>query len=157
MVSVSFLAVIARIHPEVWDVIGRQGPIGWGRVDSVALNPQPLPPKDPGNRLALGAAVMARRLVGMAFEADVRGEPAAEWVNEIIDEWCGTPWPRKWPYPWPGPRPDDGAAPEPWQVQEARAIGAVVFASYASRLGDGALRDVLARGAEKLSEVAEHG
>lgn len=32
-----------------------------------------------------------------------------------LDDWCGTPWPRKpfpWPWPWPWPEPDPH--PDPW-------------------------------------------
>jgi hypothetical protein len=42
------LKLIARINPYVWEVVGG-GPLGLTRrLDAVALNPQPLPPKDLG-------------------------------------------------------------------------------------------------------------
>ena len=146
----------------MWDAIIPHGPrIRMNsRVDRVALNPQPLPPRE---LFLLGAAEMAHDLVraAVAFEA-MDGRSVAT-VSEIIDDWCATPWPRRWPWPWPGPRPDEdhgrpaGPHPEPWDVARARVIGAVVFASIASRLSPGDLRDVFTNGAERLTEAALGG
>src|SRR5512144_1539442 len=98
---------------------------------------------------------MAHAVASLAVEADVRGEQS-RFVSELIDDWCGTPWPKKWPWPWPGPHgaPD----PEPW-IETGRAIGAIVFASVGARLGEGELATALLEGAERLAEasVAERG
>jgi hypothetical protein len=98
---------------------------------------------------------MAHSVANLAVEADVRGEQS-RFVSELIDDWCGTPWPKKWPWPWPGPHgaPD----PEPW-IETGRAIGAIVFASVGARLGEGELSAALLEGAERLAEasVAERG
>lgn len=149
--TVKLLALMGRAKPEVFDVFPPQGAGLLDRVAAAALNPQPLPPRDP---LVSGAIQMSQRLAQLAVEADVRGESPATWLTELVDEWCGTPWPRKWPWPGPGPGPGDGPHPEPWAVNEARAAGAVVLASMASRLGDGELRDTMARAAEQLADVA---
>ena len=149
--TVKVLALAGRAKPEIFDVFPPHGLGVLDRVESVALNPQPLPPRDP---LVTNAVFMSRRLAELAVESDVRGEQPAEWLTQIIDEWCGTPWPRKWPWPGPGPGPGEGPFPEPWAINEARAMGAVVFASLASRLGDGDLQQALARGAERLAEAA---
>lgn len=148
---VKVLAVLGRSRPQIYDVfppqlitVGR-----WGEAET--LNPQPLPPKDP---FVAGAISMSRRVAQLAIEADVRGEDPASWVSQLIDEWCGTPWPGKWPQPGPAPVPEGGPHPEPWTINEARISGAVVFALTASRLGDGDLRKALTDGAERLADVA---
>ncbi|WP_255768593.1 hypothetical protein [Pseudarthrobacter sulfonivorans] len=156
---ITLLAHIARINPAIWDAIHPHGPLIRQRYDAVALNPQPLPPKENGERLQLEAGFMARELVRLAVEADLRGDDPIRMVREVIDDWCGTPWPRKWPFPWPGPGPGptDGPQPEPWQINAGRVVGATVFASYASRLGEGPLREALADGAERLAQAAVGG
>ena len=148
---VKALALVARANKAVYDVFPPQFHGAFDRVEGVALNPQPLPPRDP---LIAGALLMSHRLVELAVEADVRGEEPAPWLAQVIDDWCGTSWPRKWPWLGPGPRPEEGPVPDPWAVNEARMAGAVVFASMASRLGDGDLREVLARSAERLADAA---
>ena len=149
--TVKLLALLGRTRPEVYDAFPPHGPGVLNRFDAVALNPQPIPP---GHELVTGALAMARRLAQLAVEAEARGEESAGWVSEIIDDWCGTKWPRKWPWPGPGPRPDEGPFPEPWRVSEARVAGAVVFASLAASLGEGGLRDAFAKGADQLANVA---
>jgi len=149
--TVKVLALLGRSRPEIFDAFPPQGIGALDRVEAVALNPQPLPPRDP---LVTGAVLMARRLSQLAVEDDVRGQPPAEWLSEVVDEWCGTPWPRKWPWPGPGPGPQEGGVPEPGSVNEARVAGAAVLASIAARLGDGDLREALAHGAERLAEAA---
>jgi len=144
------LAIIARIHPAVWDVIIKRLRVG-GRYEEVALNPQPLPP---GESFLVSAAEMANQVTRIAIESEFTGQSASGFVSELIDEWCGTPWPRKFPFPWPGPRPNEGPSPEPWVVQTARMVGALVFASVGSRLADGELSRTLLDGAERLNEVA---
>jgi hypothetical protein len=150
MSSYSLLALVARIHPAVWDAIDPRGPRFSSGLDAVALNPQPLPPRE---RFLVGAAEMAHDVGRLAVEANLKGE-TTDFVYELVDDWCGTPWPRKWPSPWPGPRQEEGPFPDPWIVDEARVVGAVVFASVASRLPEGDLRSAFAQGAERLSEVA---
>lgn len=148
---VKVLAMLGRLRPEVYDVfppqLAAQG--RWGEAE--ALNPQPLPPRDP---LVTGAIVMSRQVARFAVEADVRGEDPSSWLSQLVDEWCGTPWPGKWPRPGSGPVPEGGPQPEPWIINEARIAGAVVFALTASRLGEGDLRRVFTEGAERLAEVA---
>lgn len=151
--TAELLSIIARAHPAIYDVIGDvRGPLVSGRWDLVALNPQPLPPSpDP---FLVGAATMVNNIVRIAVEAGVRGESSAGWVAELVEDWCGTPWPRKWPWPWPGPRPDEGPFPEPWKIQAARVIGAIAFASAGTRLAEGELSAALLDGAERLAEAA---
>ena len=147
----NLLSIITTIHPEIWDAIIPQGPRA---LDRAALNPQPLPPRE---TLLAGAADMAHEVVRLAVASEAQGGSSFAFVREIIDDWCGTPWPRKWPWPWPGPRPEtepEGPQPEPWDVRTARVVGAVIFASAASRLADGDLRSAFAEGADRLAQAA---
>jgi hypothetical protein len=147
----ALLSIIGRIHPEAWDAIIPHGPRVRSRWEQVMLNPQPLPPRV---QFAVEAAEMAHAFVRIAVEADVRGESGSRLVQEWVEDWCGTPWPRKWPWPWPGPRPDEGPQPDPWDVATGRAIGAIIFASIGSRLDRGDLGGTFLDGAERLAEAA---
>jgi len=149
------LAHLGRIPPQAWDAIIPHGPRFRSRLDWVALNPQPLPPDPPPDvAIFIGAAEMAHDIVRVAVESEFRRQPATEQFRELIEDWCGTPWPRKWPWPWPGPRPDEGPHPDPWIINSARLVGAIVFASAGTRLGEGELSSALLEGAEKLAEAA---
>jgi len=156
MRTIDLLAAIGRIPPQAWDAIipmwdGARSRVGYSaRFDAVALNPQPLPPVA---AFAVSAANMAHDVARLAVEAQVGGTASTKFIGELVDDWCGTPWPHKWPWPGPGPRPGDGPQPEPWLVDVARISGAVVFASYGSRLGKGALADAFLGGAERLAEA----
>lgn len=149
--TIDLLSLVARLHPSIWDAINPHGPVVRTVADRVALNPQPLPPgPDP---FLVAAAGMATELAGLAVAADVRGESSGEWVGELIDDWCGTPWPRKWPWPWPGPRRDHDAVVDPETVAQARIVGAIVFASLGDRL-EGDLGAAFLEGAGRLAEAA---
>jgi hypothetical protein len=149
MNTTAFLAIIGRIPPQAWDAIIPHGARVSVRnpAELVALNPQPLPPRE---AYLVAAAEMAHSVASLAVEADVRGEQSG-FVSEFIDDWCGTPWPKKWPWPWPGP--GEGPDPEPW-IETGRAIGAIVFASVGARLGEGELGTALLEGAEQLAEAS---
>jgi len=47
-----------------------------------------------------------------------------------------------------------GPPSEPWDIQTARVIGAVIFASVAARLSSSDLRTAFAEGADRLAEAA---
>ncbi len=149
------LALFAHLNPAIFDaLIPRYSPSRVLTWDAVALNPQPLPPEpDP---FVIAAVRMTHEHVRLALEAEIRGEGGSRIIAELVDDWCGTPWPRKWPFPWPGPRPD-GPHPDPWQLATARIAGAVTLAGLAARLGEGDLRETMGRGAEQLTEVALQG
>jgi hypothetical protein len=144
------LTLFARIPPEAWDAKIPQGPLVFNDPSvRVALNPQPLPPRE---AIAVGAARMAREVARLAVETDLQGGRASAWLADFIDDWCGTPWPHKWPWPLPGPGPDPD--PHPWDVAMSRVIGAVVFASVGAGLGEGELKKQLLAGADRLAAAA---
>jgi hypothetical protein len=95
--------VIAEKHPEIWDVIGGDP------ASTVALNPQPLPP-----RSAFLAAVIlgvAQRMTDLCELADLLPRPGGErgsiivagHVAKFVDDICANGLRIKWPFPWPAP------------------------------------------------------
>lgn len=158
------LALFARIHPEIWDIIPR-GPqsryLAASMLERVSLNPQPLPPGAavelnpqplPPVQLQLEALVVAHEIVAAAIATQAGGGSGAKLVAAVTDDWCGTP-PRPWPGPWPGPQ--FGPRPEPWLIATAHLIGSLVFASIAERMDDGELKSSLQQGAGQLVESAQ--
>ena len=156
----TLLSIIGRISPEAWDAIHPHGPVLGisesvlsSRIERLALNPQPLPPRD---AFLVGAADLAHEIVRQALSIEARGESSLSFVSDTIDDWCGTPWPRKWPLPFPR----SGPTPDPWDtvdVQAARLVAAIVFASVADRLTDDKFSAVFADGADRLAEAALNG
>lgn len=105
LVGAGLLAIIARRFPAVWDVIGGD----LNPADLVALNPQPLPPRERFVR-ALGDAVVTRaeQLAEVAGAMGDRGEErgiiiVGGYVNRLVDDWCGTGYRPRWPFPGPPP------------------------------------------------------
>jgi hypothetical protein len=154
------LARMGRINPAVFDVIPR-GPQASLRAQSpgeaVALNPQPLPPRI---ELQFAAARVAHEIALAAVAAAAAGneEGAERIVMEAVDDWCGTPSghrPIPWPGPWPFPSVDPD--PHPWLVDTVRLVGALTLASVGAQMAEGAAREALGRGAERLLEAALAG
>jgi hypothetical protein len=162
---VTFLAVLGRINPAIFDYIFPHGPVGPGgvikqhgaaaysarsRLDMVALNPQPLPPHE----LQIAAVEVANQIGTAAILAQSMNADVDKLVGEWIEDWCGTgrrpPWPRPWPYPWPDPDPD----PNPdWDISASQVVGALALAGVAARLEEGPARDALGAGAERLMDA----
>jgi hypothetical protein len=155
---VRLLAVLGKIDPAVWDAIIPHGPIQRLSVarsfrpggELVALNPQPLPPKE---AFLIESAAVAHDIAYAAINAEAaRSDAVGPMVSEAIRGWCGNeprPWPRPWPIPWP-PEPE----PNPdWDIDASRVVGALSLANVASRLDEGPARDALTQGAEQLLEV----
>ncbi len=148
---VELLASIGRLPPQAWDAIIPQWIGSHSHLSEVALNPQPLPPAE---AFVVAAARMAHDVARLSIEAQVAGGTSPKFASALIDDWCGTYWPRYWPWPWPGPRPDEGPLPDPWLINQGRIVGSIVFASYGVRLGKGEMADVFLAGAERLAETA---
>jgi hypothetical protein len=156
------LARMGRINPAVFDVIPR-GPQGAFRAlspgEAVELNPQPLPPRI---EVQFAAAQVANEIALAAVAAAAAGneEAAERIVMDAVDDWCGTPSghrPIPWPGPWPFPFDLHDPDPHPWLVDTVRLVGALTLASVGAQLGDGAARDALGQGAERLLETAVAG
>jgi hypothetical protein len=153
------LARMGRINPAIFDVIPR-GPLGAFRAlsagEAVELNPQPIPP---GVELQFAAARVANEIALAAVAAEAAGndEAAERIVAQAMDDWCGTPsghrpipWPGPWPFPWHLDDPD----PHPWLVDTVRLVGALTLASIGAQVAEGAARDALGHGGERLQEHA---
>lgn len=91
------LALIGRRLPAVFDVIPRD-------PFAVALNPQPVPPRE------IGAALASEYLRMLSLQERLGIDPAR--ANGDLDDWCPTPprlprFPLWWPpLPIPDPQPD---------------------------------------------------
>ncbi len=81
------LSIILDRFPQAADAIWPHGPRVANRFDSVALNPQPLPPVDQGIRFG-------QSLVQLAFVSEKLGQPVmplADWSNDEVLDSLGAP------------------------------------------------------------------
>lgn len=155
------LARMGRIDPAVFDVIPRGPQRGFRALspgEAAGLNPQPLPPRI---EVQFAAAQVAHEIAQAAVAAAAAGndEAAERIVMEAVDDWCGTPGGHR-PIPWPGPWPfpvDLEPDPHPWLVDTVRLVGALTLASVGAQVAEGAAREALGHGAERLLEVALGG
>ncbi len=149
-ISRRLLALIGRRYPAVYDVIPHGPLLGqvWGNWGSeVALNPQPLPPRE------LGAA-MAVEFMRTVWYADRFGLDQGIVFNELED-WCPTvprrpklpPW---WP---PVPEPDP---PPDWQLDFHLGFAARLAAASAELEGT-QVGELVNRAIERSLEVIEAG
>jgi hypothetical protein len=157
MSKVSFLRVLARLHPNVWEWIDPHLPIiSVGRsFDRVELNPQPLPPLE---RLASRVQGATRAIADVVIGASYVGADVDGMLREIGDELCPRPpgppipWPRRWPTPWPP------GEPYPIDLElitaAVQAEAAVVFGSYAADIEDEALSGAFAELADRLFDAS---
>jgi len=156
--ATQLLSVLARINPAIFDVIFPHGPVRTNafasRFSEVALNPQPLPPEPPPERLQRVSALVAHNI---AFAAEAAGQDSGvRMINSAIDDWCGNgrpPIPIPWPGPWPFPFALDDV-PKDLDVATSRLVAALSFAAVAQRMGKGKVREALSAGADKLMEVS---
>jgi len=143
------LEFLAHLDDSVWEVVGG-GPLGRYAVsaasrlgDEVALNPQPLPPAEAGRLAMIG---LTRGIIVIGG----RGDNPVERFLEIVDDWCGTGWPKHWPWPWPDPDPD----PQPdWQTGVMLGAG-LTAARLALHYPEGDLRSALEKASQQLLETA---
>jgi hypothetical protein len=105
LISSGLLEQIGRRFPAIFDVIGG----GLRPGDLVALNPQPLPPRE-RFIVALADAVVARveQMAETANAIDDQGDErgiiiVSGYVGRLVDEWCGTGYRPRWPFPGPPP------------------------------------------------------
>jgi hypothetical protein len=160
--ATQLLSVLARINPAIHDFIFPHGPVlshaVVSRISAAAteLNPQPLPPGPPPDRLQIASALIARDIAFAAITAEAAGqEGGVRMINSAIDDWCGNGRPPI-PIPWPGPWPfafDLAAVPKDLDVATSRLVGALSFAGVASRMGTGKVREALSAGADRLMEA----
>lgn len=146
----ALMTLIGRLNPAAWDglIPKHGGPYRFvsngyrdAVVDQVALNPQPLPPVE------IAAGEMAYEVVRVAAYADLVGADGVKAIYSVVDDWCGTGWPRRFPIPLPGPQ---GAE----EIATGQLVGAMILAGTAESLEGGLLKDALLDGAERLAAAA---
>jgi hypothetical protein len=96
----TFLAFIGRRFPAVHDLVPHG--VLTSRIDYVALNPQPLPPRVMG-------ALVAGKLLELGWEADRFGvelTSSADWEDELCPRWPRLP--KLPPHVGTSPDPDPG-------------------------------------------------
>lgn len=156
MANIALLEILARLNPQIWEIIHPHVPVlaggyrGLAGGSDVELNPQPIPP---GHLMVAGAA-LARQVAEGAVLTQAQTSGGPQFLSRVVDDWCGTRAPRPWPPGWPhvvDPDPD----PHPWDVAQMFAVAAVVFAGFAAGLEDGEFRDAFRSAADKLGERAE--
>lgn len=161
--GIALLRIIARNHPELWELIHPHVPlVATGarfavtdRLNAVALNPQPLPPRE---FLVAVTRSTARAIADIAIATDVTGQDAGRLLTEIVDDWCPTPptpkipWPKKWPFPWPPgePYPIDPRV----ATASIQAEAGLVFQVYAAGIADETLSTQFAKAGERLINTA---
>ena len=159
--ATQLLSVLGRINPAIYDVIYPHGPVLSHAVAGISrvadeLNPQPLPPGPPPDRLQLASALLARDIAYAAITAEAAGhEGGVRMITSAVDDWCGNGRPPI-PIPWPGPWPfafDLADLPKQLDVPASRLIGALSFAAVASRMANGKVRDALTAGADRLLDA----
>src|SRR5262245_46044663 len=159
--ATQLLSVLARINPAIWDYIIPHGPAQGHsfapRIDEAALNPQPLPPEPPPEKLQRISALVAHQIAFAAITLEAAGQDGgARVISAAIDDWCGNgrpPIPIPWPGPWPFAFALD-AAPKELDVASSRLVGALAFAAVASRMGSGKVKEALSAGADKLLDAS---
>lgn len=137
-----FFSLVAKIHPEAWDAIIPRY-VGAGRRfgDEVALNPQPLPPRDPEVGARLLADLLDRAIIVVGGREDVTGRFLAD-----VEDWCGTGWPRWFPKPPPPPWGRDER-----EVFTGAALQAAVLAGQFEHHPE--LQEALLAAAEQLASA----
>jgi hypothetical protein len=159
--ATQLVSLLGRLNPAIFDVIFPHGPVqalGYvSRINLVALNPQPLPPEPPPDRLQRVSALVAHQIAFAAIALDTSGQDSGvRLINSAIDDWCGNgrpPIPIPWPGPWPFAFSLD-TAPADLDVAASRLVGALSLAAVASRMGEGKVQEALSAGADKLLEAS---
>ena len=137
LLASGLIDVIARRFPQIWDVIGALNP-----ADLVALNPQPLPPRERfvravGEALVARAEQMADMATAFADGSEERGAAlVGGYVGRLVDDWCGTGYRPRWPFPGPPPW---------WFAQEVDGRDILVLGSVLDEAGKQASAPGVAR------------
>lgn len=144
------LEFLAHLNSRLWEVVGG-GPLGLHLGGIAALNPQPLPPVDIGQRRGVSAtAVGYGQLATMAVAAIGQGERGAETFLADIEDWCGTGWPRRWP--WPPPKGVDRD-----DLVSLQLGAGVAAAQIAAGYEAGTMRETFENAANQLFDAALGG
>ena len=100
----------------------------------------------------IAGAVLARQVAEGAVLVQAQSRGGREFLQQVVDDWCGTHGPRPWPPGWP--HVDLDPDPHPWDVAQMFAVASIVFARFASGLEEGELRDAFRTAADTAGERA---
>ncbi|MCX4715644.1 hypothetical protein ACFWB2_40490 [Streptomyces virginiae] len=157
----------ARVRPEMWDAINPHGPVfatavaavrSPERSSEVALNPQPLPPRE---QLRLAVLQTVKGVAETAIGAHQGGRDAREILQAVGEDWCPPPphpkipWPKYWPGPWPPgePYPIDLVDPG-YATAGVQAVAGLAFQGYADGIADEKLSTFFGELADRLFGAA---
>jgi hypothetical protein len=116
------LATILARHPEIYDAIGG----GHNPGSTVALNPQPLPPRVhfmvSVAKIVIARAGLLGELAGAVADPGERQGIiiVGGYVKRFCEGWCGSEFRVRWPFPGPHPR---------WFTEELNGLDLVVLAA----------------------------
>lgn len=138
-ISTTLAKIIARTHPQIWEVIGG-GPLG-KKFQHTALVAGPQP--DPWLQAQLAAVDVAQRQVDAAAAILTQGGDTKGFLKAILDDWCGTvprP-PLNWPGHGPRPRP-----PRPDELEDYTLpmVGGLAFVALSETIGNEAFAGQIA-------------
>ncbi|GAB3254923.1 hypothetical protein [Chitinimonas naiadis] len=167
------LKIIARLHPQVWEVVGG-GPLGphshaLSHLAKAGPSPEPWragPHPEPW-RLAhehnwllqgqLAAIDLTRRITDAASLTQVQGGDGAGFIRAVLDDGWGIEgrplelhFPRKWWHGWvePPPRPDE------LDLLSVFGAAGVSFATLSEQIKDEALSKAVAGAGLRLLDMA---
>lgn len=146
-IRIDFLRILARLHPEIWDVIG-----GGHSGHHLGPHPEPWALRD-----QVAAVRLTFRLADSAAAAQTLGADGVKLLSVAVDDWCGNGVLR-FPFPPKSAGPGDGEhPPRPDEAHSAAAIFAAASASFAVLAGqvkDEAMRNALDDAAVRTAEQA---
>lgn len=141
--NAAFQSVFKK-HPGMFDAIGGGHSFG----DEVALNPQPLPPRE-ALLIAAAQAVIRRAELLQEISGAISQDGSQQgiiivggYTGRFSDDWCGTGFKLRWPSP--GPRPH-------WFPHELDGIDLLVVATQFEQAAKGAYSEELRRHLNKVS------
>jgi hypothetical protein len=144
-INSGLLGLVGRRFPAIFDLIGG----GLSPADLVALNPQPLPPRE-RFIAALGEALVARaeQLAEVASAMSDRGEErgiiiVSGYVGRLVDDWCGTGYRPRWPFPGPPPW---------WFAQEVTARDILTLGASLHRASRDAFDPIVGRALDEQAD-----
>jgi len=139
-ISTTLAKIIARTHPQIWEVIGG-GPLGKKfQIAATLAEPQP----HPWLQAQLAAVDVAQRQVDAAAAILTQGGDTKTFLKAILDDWCGTV-PRP-PLNWPGHGPRPPRPPRPDELEEYTLpmVGGLTFVALSETIGNEAFAKQIA-------------
>ncbi|MGW8392511.1 hypothetical protein [Pseudoduganella sp. HUAS MS19] len=138
-ISTTLAKIIARTHPQIWEVIGG-GPLGKKfQLANRLADPDP----HPWLEAQLAAIDLAQRQVDAAAAILTQGGDTKGFLKAILDDWCGTV-PRP-PLNWPGgPRPPRPPRPDELEDYTPPMVAGLALVALSETIGNEAFAKQIA-------------